>query len=128
MKDQVLSIQQMLSLRELGIDISKASMLWVYKVESGYYRLFINKEDKDDLSSDKIPTFTLQDMINIMPVSIKRDGRKGELFLSHKDISYFGFDNSGRIVYLVGYKMCDNESVLSIAMDMLIWLKENKYI
>ena len=80
MKDRVLSIEQMQELKELGIDITSASMKWAPKVrwdensekrEVYGYILDINYtpvgapfwETED--GKDTIPTFTLQDIIDL---------------------------------------------------------------
>lgn len=81
MEKQVLSIEQMQELKELGIDISKASMVWYPKmaidtrtnkgyVESHY--LTINHIDCDSFwntreGRETIPTFTLHDILEILP-------------------------------------------------------------
>ena len=80
MKDQVLSIDQMRHLRDLNIDISKASLYWVrrchgYKIDdnsTGEWFLSLQKEFQviGFMSYEVIPTFTLQDLLNILPSRI----------------------------------------------------------
>ena len=62
MKEQVLSIKQMKELEELGIDTSNASMFW------HNYNTYSNPEWEVCCTPDvrDIPTFTLQDILNIL--------------------------------------------------------------
>lgn len=61
MKNQVLSIEQMQHLKKLGVDTSKASCYWWYAEGKNY--LYWGK--CSDING--IPTFTLQDMLEMMP-------------------------------------------------------------
>lgn len=66
MKNQVLSIEQMRHLQKLGVDTSKASMIWGgTKDWQELYtpRLFEFDEDANYI----IEAFTLQDMLEMMP-------------------------------------------------------------
>ena len=80
MKNQVLSIDQMQKLKELGVDTSKASMA-VYNIYAGEQKeydilaangAFAEKQEHDRfgygihnvVSFDKKPVFTLQDIID----------------------------------------------------------------
>lgn len=82
MEEQVLTIEQMQELKELGIDTSKASMCWtpwkhVFKnddkgmpiletIKTEYY-LKVNNEK--DYWEENIPTFTIQDIIEMLPAT-----------------------------------------------------------
>lgn len=61
MKNQVLSIEQMQELIELGIDTSKASM---YISDDGE---LISNVKICELGLDWTPTFTLQDILEMLP-------------------------------------------------------------
>lgn len=80
MKDQVLSIDQMQHLRDLGVDTSKASLYWARRCHGS--KLNDNSIGKWFLSLEKefmvvgftayevIPAFTLQDLLSIIPSKI----------------------------------------------------------
>lgn len=61
MKEQVLSIEQMRHLQELGVDTSKASCYWWYAEGKNY--LYWGK--CSDING--IPTFNLQDILKMLP-------------------------------------------------------------
>jgi len=77
--------------------------------------------------SDK-SSWSLSRLIELMPISIETDLAHGDLFISHKDIAYFGFNNNEKLVYLFGYEMCDNENIFDVAIDMIEHLIKNGYM
>ena len=98
MKNQVLSIEQMKHLKELGIDTSKASMKWIYPECShiiggnGEYELEINSFNVFD---DDIPTFTLQNILEILPKAIwVRDTYEYEFMLTGSFLAYGDVNNN----------------------------------
>lgn len=80
MKDQVLSIEQMRELIDLGIDTSKASIFWHHNVKDGKGNdisknttpyLSFNSFPRDifqelGVTVNIIPTFTLQDILTLL--------------------------------------------------------------
>lgn len=80
MKNQVLSIDQMQRLKELGVDTSKSNIYWVRRSHGsrindsskGNWFLSLQKEfmGVGFTAHEVIPTFTLQDIIDILPGSI----------------------------------------------------------
>lgn len=72
MKEQVLSIEQMQELEELGIDTSNASMFWYI---DNRFKQIIPCSDRDTIKDWTnqhgenciIPTFTLQDILEMLP-------------------------------------------------------------
>lgn len=69
MGKQVLDIEQMKHLQELGLDTSDASMCWVLINEKPYLSFYNKEYPSDDYKA--IPTFTLQDILDILPKSTK---------------------------------------------------------
>ena len=76
-EEQVLSIEQMKHLQELGVDTSDASMCWLYKSESTgnlIYDIAVNHEMY--YGSDFInacPAYTAGDLFRKLPSSLKCD-------------------------------------------------------
>ena len=70
MENQVLSIEQMKHLQELGINTSKASMCWT--LDCNYARrLVVHSVLSYDMTvKTAIPTFTLQDILELLPYKI----------------------------------------------------------
>lgn len=69
MKNQVLSIEQMQYLKNLGVDTSKASMVWGGTKD--WQELYTHRLLEFDVDADYIiEAFTLQDMLEMMPKKI----------------------------------------------------------
>ena len=124
MKNQVLSIEQMQELIELGIDISKASICWigcadvndVYPYNSTFKDIFENH--KETMPTVLTPTFSLQDILDMLP----RAWEIGAYNANRNTITVFLDDE-------IGY--CHQEvsdSLLEAAFNMLKWCKQNNYI
>ena len=144
MKNQVLSIEQMRKLKELGVDTSKASMA-VYNIYAGEQKeydilaangAFAEKQEHDRfgygihnvVSFDKKTVFTLQDIIELLPKKI----RDFELnwYMNIMIIRYDYYNSFDGIDVLNGssFGFCDNNSILESAYEMLIWVIENGYL
>jgi hypothetical protein len=134
MKNQVLSIEQMRKLKELGVDTSKASMHFLYmptakSIMSGVYE--VDDEPEVFVSQNGMnhehPTFTLQDIIELLPKSIIINSVKHwfcvcqNYLLTEFQVMYFdGYDPYG--------VMKQDKSLLQAAYEMLIWVAENGYL
>lgn len=127
MEDQVLTIEQMIHLQVLGVDTSKAKMAWyaIYETEPNWYNELIIRDKIFDKNYPSIPTFTLQEILEIMPNEIKIDGdfyrfRLKKRFTRH-EITYINWEEKELICY-------DGCNLLTCAYRMLCWLAENNYI
>ena len=130
MKNQVLSVEQMKHLQELGVDTSKASCAYYafYESEPNYYELRIRDSalEIDPQTIPFIPTFTLQDMLEMLPDGIE-DG--GYVFfptfkrtLTNWMGGYCNFTYGMEIgVFLL-------PDLLTCAYETLCWLAENGYL
>lgn len=142
MGNQVLSIEQMQELKDLGIDISNASMCWfgcadgndIYPYNKTFRKCF--EEHLDTIPLVLTPTFTLQDILNILPGSIEEDikGRFDyELRIKKDGVAYESFDalDSNSEPYVFDEYYIDDEqykTVLDCAFEMLKSLKTLKKI
>lgn len=138
--NQVLQIEQMQHLKELGVDTKNASMCYRrmtrnYRGEiiEGRYVLSFNQPiiSSNFETYEVIPTFTLQDILDLLPVIIENDYNKLEL-----RIKRFVYEND-KIMYAVLYEKQDyidwlimhsNENLIDSAYDMLCWCAENGYL
>lgn len=136
MKNQVLNIEQMQHLMGLGVDISKAKMAYyaTYESEPNWYNTFRERDDIFDNNCPYIPTFTLQEMLVMMPGSIMSDNIFYHFELlnltSAYSIGYKGFvgeDNDGHSM-MEYHILLWNTNLLTCAYEMLCWLAENNYI
>lgn len=129
MEKQVLSIERMQHLRELGLDTSKASMCWWRRVRDfrgerveGKWALSFNKPYivQNFEQNEDIPTFTLQDILELLPYKI---------VASYLHIGRKSF--SGNLLFYVEYsgrEQFGSKSLLDAAYEMLCWCAENGYI
>lgn len=131
MKDQVLSIGQMKSLVELGVDTSHASMCWIKNTDGdeteNMYMLSVHNEWCYELSClSPVPTFTLQDIIHLLPKKINGYGLSWYI-----DAYLFQYDKTNccdGLDILQSYSFDETVSILDIAYHMLVWILDNKYL
>lgn len=136
MNNQVLSIPQMQELIDLGIDTSKASMYWgfhITDIEKKDPILVISKGPHFTFVGEYIPTFTLQDIISILPKRIPYYG--GEDYVLSIDYCCFKDDNECLITYYTDsiyehspMKFQPHGDILEAAFELLKWCKQNNYI
>ena len=125
MKDQVLSIEKMQKLKELGVDVSKASMCYVFFESDGskYTDIVVHDESCYEMACmNPIPTFTLQDMIEIIPSKVKYEGKSYYLSIDKKFVGYID-DMDVEDCVLESYS-----NILESTYNVLVWLAEHKYI
>ena len=125
MKNQVLSIDQMQHLKELGVDTSKANIYWARRSHGsgindsskGNWFLSLQKEfmGVGFTAYEVVPTFTLQDIISMLPDSIDNN-----MLTIRKNAN----------VVSVSYENLYTRSILSISQEdsliksfyeMLVW-------
>lgn len=119
MENQVLTIEQMQELIAMGIDISKASCTWckVRAITSDRkgYSWMILPETLNKLDEEHIPTFTLQDILEITVSTVPQLWRKDGIPTWHiHDYMMKG--------HFIGTNLMD------IAFKYIKWCKENNYI
>ena len=132
MKNQVLSIEQMQKLKELGVDTSKASMHFLYmptakSIMSGVYE--VDDEPEVFVSQNGMnhehPTFTLQDIIELLTDDVQKAIvfiNNEEYFVKCYEIKY-DEENVFKIIYFDNIKQ-----LLNACCEMLIWVAENGYL
>lgn len=128
MKTQVLSVEQMKHLQELGVDTSNAKMAWyaIYETLPEWYNELNIRDDVFDKNYPSVPTFTLQDMLEMLPDGIE-DG--GYVFfptfkrtLTNWMGGYCNFTYGMEIgVFLL-------PDLLTCAYETLCWCAENGYL
>lgn len=129
---QVLSIEQMKHLQELGLDTSDASMYWarvshgsrIDDKSKGKWFLSLHKEFQTCgfMSYESIPTYTLQDIINKLPCFI------GDEVLTVQKLA-----DSYICLYMNPYtrsmiNITESKEPIDAAYDMLCWCIENGYV
>lgn len=129
---QVLSIEQMKHLQELGLDTSDASMYWkrvshgsrIDDKSKGKWFLSLQKEFQTCgfMSYETLPAYTLQDIIQKLPPSIN-------ICMLHiypaADLWYFVYmDSYTRTILSTKY----SPDIMNAAYQMLCWVIENGHL
>ena len=135
MSKQVLSIEQMLHLQELGFDTSNASASWYKPDMDTEYMLMFGHLKKEELvgNEEDIPSYTLQDVLDALPASIKHKDFRYYLVYNKSEgfIGYYGVDFDGNHRYARYeelYNGIDGLSVIDAAYELLVWCIENCYV
>ena len=126
MKNQVLSIEQMQKLKELGVDINKASMCYISKYPScdfddGDSMVVVSKDFNKRLYNEFGPAFTLQDIIELLPYTFDNFYLKIYRGINMYYFIYESINSEDDIIEK------GNTPLLS-AYNMLIWVAENGYL
>lgn len=141
MKDQVLSVKQMSHLRDLGVDISKASMCWLREPnDSTRCEVFIHDDDCYEMSClDPVPAFTVQDLLEIIPCTLFCDKNGNNISLqpinyeyrmsfylvkelSGYEAKYEDYITKTMLIYRTG------RTVIEALYNILCWLAENNLL
>jgi hypothetical protein len=125
MEQQVLSIEQMQHLQELGVDTNKASMIWGGTKD--WQQLYTPRLFEFDVDANYIiETFSLQDMLEMMPRELCFFEEKFILeiypFLDSWYVRYMPDEKSGLVPYSFhSYK------IINAVYQCFCWLAENKF-
>ena len=126
MKNQVLSIEQMQKLKELGVDINKASMCYISKYPScdfddGDSIVVVSKDFNKRLYNEFGPSFTLQDIIELLPYTFDNFYLKIYRGINMYYFIYESINSEDDIIE-------KGNTPLLAAYNMLIWVAENGYL
>lgn len=138
MSKQVLDISQMQHLKDLGVDTSNASACWYRVLGFGDLRVFtlwslaFNKyiEKIEGLDTQIVPTFTLQDILDLLPLIIEHNYDRYELRIKRmvfaSGVKYAVLYEEQE--YINWYIMQSYENLIDAAYEMLCWCIENGYV
>lgn len=130
-KQIALSIEQMNNLVSLGVDTSQASMCWVEMptanailndTEETEWSLFVN----EDMYPSNVPAFTLEDILEILPRSIKEDYYLS--IIKEKNAWNIYYRTPSPFAFLKAVQNREDKSLLQAAYEMLLWIIENKLL
>lgn len=126
---QVLSVEQMKHLQEIGLELRNTSMLLWYKQMLGKipisdWELSVGRESL--FSEDHVyPAYTLQDILDKLPKRIETEDYEFELYIYYHENGVSVFYDDGDITQLAFFS---KPTLLESAYEMLCWCIENKYI
>lgn len=118
MKDQVLTIEQVKFLKELGVEFKDTLLYWIHDKQISAED-FLCTRDMNHVSFryEITPTPTLQELLEIMPQNIEWH----TLLVSKNATAYQNVGWSTMKVFC-------NEGILINSYNMLCWLAENKLL
>ena len=123
-KEQVLSIEQVRELQELGFDVEKyASMCWVTYTsdekpyEKEYSLSILDEFCYESASLEPTPTMSIADIIGVLPTKID----KYELNINRRDVSY-SESRTNILFYAYRYRFINS------LFDTLVWCIKEKHI
>lgn len=123
-EEQVLSREQMARLVELGVDTSDASMIWVVNKENPS---IVSIDVNDPLpyvgncACDFIPTYTIGDLIEKLPLDVGDYGEFGRHILIDGKYMEVGYENGSDHCPCMYY----NTPLLELLYNTLCWVAEN---
>lgn len=131
MRNQVLSVEQMLKLQRLGIDISSAGMCWCSPTGNEKWELEIHEDvinqKRDSAFWEIISTYTLQNILDKLPtlIIISSDFYKIciEPSCGYWDIYIYYYKSDA--TELISKK---SENIIDAAYETICWCVENGYI
>lgn len=133
-EDQILSIEQVLELQELGFDVIKNSSAIVIIKENGTF--IVDKEmiEKNifgitDKIEDLFYSMTIGDMIEVLPKKIKAYSRNAD-----EEINFYHRMNNAGIIYASTIMIEDSifcsseDKLINNLFNTLIWCIKEKHI
>ena len=122
-EEQVLSIEQMKHLQELGVDTSDASMCWVadneWESEEDWH---VTIPNNFLMPYNTIPTYTIGDLIEKLPKHI--DGSCLLIEFCASDLGYGDWD-CGELYGINAQQKFNDKSLKEALYDLLCWVAEN---
>ena len=116
-----LTLEQMISIRNFGIDVAPKDTGMIYSAVGGEYKLMYS----EPVCEDDIKAFDLQDVIELLPQIIFDNYLILELY--EADFCYCKYEND-RFNYLAVVSFFEIENILEGAYKMLIWVIENGHL
>ena len=131
MENQVLTIEQMQELIAMDIDISKASCTWckvrAITPDRKGYSWMILPETLNKFDEEHVPTFTLQDILEILPKYIDNYMLNIVPCCINNPVWMIEYINMDDEIEVLDEPIREN-SILEAAFNMLKWCKQNNYI
>ena len=133
MNKQVLDVQQMQHLQELGLELDYNTMLsWIVD-ERGKDKplLCISSEAVDyvDFSHYCLPAYTLQDVLDELPKEISKEGCTwyASLYIDFEN-DRIAYGNTDRYGFEIYHEIMIEEDFIDSAYSMLVWCIKNGFV
>ena len=126
---QCLDVQQMQHLQEMGLDTSNASMCWI-KTPKGRELAFNDDwTERRESYLSPIPAYTLQDVLDALPIEISKDGCTwyASLYIDFEN-NRIAYGNTDRYGFEIYHEIMIENDLIDAAYSLLCWVLTNKYI
>lgn len=133
MSKQCLDVQQMQHLQKLGLKLKETMLYWVvYEVghENNFVTTKENAMEVIDESCGMLPAYTLQDVLDALPIEIKYKDKRCWLCIELADemIGYY-YENARFEHRWVYYEVVMiDESLIDAVYSLLCWAIDNKFV
>lgn len=129
MSKQVLDVQQMQHLQELGLELKETMLYWVV-YEADHKNNFVTTKENAmeviDESCGMLPAYTLQDVLDTLPDFI------GEycpiIDISFGIIRYDNLIRKDSPILKETYFNDEDKHLIDAAYELLVWCVENKFV
>lgn len=118
---QVLSIEQILYLKELGLDTSDGSMCFEWN-QSDSDNMVVTSLDADTNYDHSRKTYTLQDILDKLPCFIYKEVLTIQKLADSYTCLYMEYYSRSII------KITESKELIDAAYEMLCWCIENGYV
>ena len=130
---QVLDVQQMQHLQELGLELKETMLYWVV-YEAGHENNFVTTKENAmeviDESCGMLPAYTLQDVLDALPKEITFENKRCWESIDLEDgfIGYYYENYSLYYKWAYFEAVMKDENLIDAAYRLLIWAIENKFV
>ena len=129
---QVLDVQQMQHLQELGLELKETILYWVV-YEDGHENNFVTTKENTmeiiDESCGMLPAYTLQDVLDELPKEISKEGCTwyASLYIDFEN-DRIAYGNTDRYGFEIYHEIMIEEDFIDSAYSMLVWCVKNGYV
>ena len=121
---QILDVHQMQHLQELGLDTSNASICWIKDTEGNQHLSVYDEYCYEASFMNPIPAYTLQDVLDALPKSLKIGKSKYE-------ISIYMIEGKWAVDYYsetdADIQSLECENLIDAVYSRLCWAIEHKF-
>ena len=139
MTKQVLDVQQMQHLQELGLELKETILYWARCVDNNpraatHYGKWVlikgnNSQSIGLMHWEFIPAYTLQDVLDALPKDISKDGCTwyASLYIDFEN-NRIAYGNTDRYGFEIYHEIMIEKNLIDAAYSMLCWAIENKFV
>ena len=129
---QILDVQQMQHLQEMGLKLKETMLYWVvYEVghENNFVTTKENAMEVIDESCGMLPAYTLQDVLDALPKDISKDGCTwyASLYIDFEN-NRIAYGNTDRYGFEIYHEIMIEKDLIDAAYSMLCWCIEQGYV